>query len=592
MRFDCRVQSDKLLVMAREVEQIKERLSIEDVVGSYVKLEKAGVNLRARCPFHSEKTPSFFVSLARNSFYCFGCGAKGDIFSFVEQFEGLDFLGALTLLAERAGVALSRQDPKQDDERQKLLRILEEAAQWYVQELQTAPEAREYLRERGVSEATAEKFLVGFAPPKWRALSEHLRRKGFPDRLLSLSGLTKETERGIYDRFRGRIMFPINDSAGRIVAFSGRLFGERPPRAGTVEGEEAKYVNSPETPLFSKSRILYGFDMAKTAIRRNDFSIVVEGQMDLLLSHQAGFGNSVALSGTALTLEQITLLKRLSLNTVFAFDADRAGVLSSGRSASLALSLGMNVKVAALPKGADPADLILKDPELWKKVIRESEHIIDFYLGVLSAEEGDLRTFRLRVQQNVLPFVARIGNRIDQAHFISRIASRLNLAEEPIREELRKLPASADTSASAGAGVPAPLAVSPLSRHDLISRKLIGLLLWQEHLPMPAIDTRALREKLLECAESAVLNATAASDEVREELLFEAEAAYADTGSLAADVSELVRELSILHLRQALRAATEELRRAEGARDERAVQELLLRVKDIAAAVSAFSSRP
>ena len=574
--------------MANEVEQIKERLSIAEVVSQYAKLEKAGANFKAKCPFHNEKTPSFFVSPARNSYYCFGCGAKGDIFSFVQAFEGLDFLGALTLLAARAGVALAPRDPKAEGEREKLFTVMEEAARFYERALTESAPARSYLAERGLSPATAGHFRVGFALPAWRALSEHLRARGFAERLLLLSGLVKEAKGRSYDRFRGRIMFPVSDASGRTVAFSGRLFGERPERKGAAEGEEAKYINSPETPLFSKSRTLYGFDKAKQVIHKYDFSIVVEGQMDLLLSHQSGFQNTVALSGTALTDEQVLMLFRLSGNVVLAFDADRAGILSSGRSASLALARGMDVKVAALPKGKDPADLVREDPEAWRRAIRESEHIVDYYLDVLAGAGHDLRTLRLKAREQVLPFIARIGNRIDQAHFISRVASRLNLAEEPVWEEVRKLSAAPtrETGTAAPAAAP-PAALSPYSRADLIARKLKGILLLEERAAKPAVDTMALRARLTELLGDGL---DAGSADAEDELLFEAEAAYERTEGISADTGELLRYLSIERARAELATATEALRRAEAARDEAGAREILGRVKKISADITELSA--
>jgi len=336
--------------MATQVEQIKEKLGIVDVVGQYIKLEKAGSNLKAKCPFHNEKTPSFFVSPARNSYYCFGCNAKGDIFSFVEQFEGVDFTGALKILGEKAGVQIvyERQDIR--DEKSRLHSIMEDATLFFEENLNKQKKVLEYLKKRGLDDKTIKTWRVGYSPDSWSSLYEHLKGKFNTDEI-NKAGLIKKSEKGgdYYDRFRGRIMFPISDNSGRIIAFSGRIFKDNE--------NEAKYINSPETQLFSKSKILYGYDKAKFSIRKLNFSIVVEGQMDILLSHQALFTNTVALSGTALTEEQVGLLKRLSGNVVLAFDSDSAGVASSGKSAMLMLSLGMDVKVTHLKQGEDPSDV-------------------------------------------------------------------------------------------------------------------------------------------------------------------------------------------------------------------------------------------
>ncbi|HQO70878.1 MAG TPA: DNA primase [Candidatus Paceibacterota bacterium] len=293
--------------MNSSVQKIKERLSIVDVVSSYISLEKAGKNYKAKCPFHNEKTPSFFVSPDRGTYYCFGCNAKGDIFSFVEKFEGTDFLGALKILADRAGVDLEEYKNKNKDKTELYYEIMEEATIFFEDNLKAKLEARSYLLSRGLNDQSIEKFRIGFAPDSWSSLINHLKKKDFKTEDILAVGLIKkkdtpdqtQKEDHYYDRFRSRIMFPISDSAGRIIAFSGRIFGQsEDSKDGIVN---AKYLNSPETPLFNKSSVLFGLDKAKSSIRNLGYSIVVEGQMDLILSHQSGFTNTVAVSGTAFT---------------------------------------------------------------------------------------------------------------------------------------------------------------------------------------------------------------------------------------------------------------------------------------------------
>ncbi|MFA6274514.1 MAG: DNA primase, partial [Candidatus Paceibacterota bacterium] len=340
--------------MNSPVQKIKERLSIEEVVSSYIKLERAGANLKAKCPFHNEKTPSFFISPDRGSYYCFGCSAKGDIFTFVEEFEGLDFKGALKLLAEKAGVQLEdyKYNKEAESEKEKLYRAMEEATKFFENNLIENSEVLNYLKSRGLEDKTIKDFRIGFIKNDWRELYTFLQKKGFTEIELEKAGLIKKTEKGYYDRFRGRIMFPISDSSGRIIAFSGRLFQD--------DGKSAKYLNSPETPIFNKSSVLYGLDRAKESIRKNNFSILVEGQFDLILSHQAGFRNTIATSGTALSdstiskenvVSNLGLLRRLSGNIVLAFDADKAGFNAANRASKIALSFGMDVKVASMPDG-------------------------------------------------------------------------------------------------------------------------------------------------------------------------------------------------------------------------------------------------
>lgn len=450
-------------------EAVKERLGITDVVGSYIKLQKAGVNFKARCPFHQEKTPSFFVSPSRGGFYCFGCGAKGDIFSFVERFEGVDFLGALKILAERAGVAITYESRQSKDEREKLFALIEEATRFFEEELNKEKAPRQYLLSRGVSEDTVKIFRLGYAPAKWRTLSAHLEENGFPPALIEKAGLSKPGNRGEYDRFRGRIMFPIFDASGRPVAFSGRIFD------ASVEGEgvtPAKYVNSPETPLYQKSKILYGFHRAKEGIRKWTFAIVVEGQMDLIMSHQAGFSNTVALSGTALTAEQLVILSRLSDRILLSLDADAAGLSAAGKSASLALSEGFDVKVAHLESGKDPAEVIKNNSELWKKIIRGAKHVVEFYLDVLKERNDDWRRFRLEVTKTVLPYVKKIKSAVDRAHFTNLVAERLSVPVRAIEEELRALPAEEEVRAAMEVEGKRP---TILSRQDIILKHLLGL---------------------------------------------------------------------------------------------------------------------
>ncbi len=458
--------------MSTTTDTIKERLGIADVVGSYIKIENAGINFKARCPFHNEKTPSFFISPLRNTFYCFGCGAKGDIFEFVQRFEGLDFSGALKVLAERAGVALTFEKSDEKDEKKELFVILEEAANYYRSNLREHPEVLKYLTDRGLTAETIEKFGLGYAKASWRALSEYLVSRNMSPALIEKAGLIKMGPKGAYDRFRGRIMFPLFDSSGRVVAFSGRIFDE------SLEGEgstPAKYVNSPETPLYHKSSLLYGFDKAKEGIRKWTFAIIVEGQMDLLMSHQAGFTNTVALSGTALTKEQLTLLSRLTERLVLSLDADTAGLTASGKSASLALREGIDVKVAHIVGGKDPADIVKESPEHWKEIIRGAKHVVEFYLDVLGERESDKRKFRMAVTSSVLPYVAEIKSSVDREHFLQVVAERLGVPRGALLEEMKNLPKDIVSSVKAEEKKQVG-GTTFLTRKDMIASHLLGFL--------------------------------------------------------------------------------------------------------------------
>lgn len=415
------------------IEQIKEKLDIVDVIGSYVKVEKAGINYKARCPFHNEKTPSFFISPTRQSFYCFGCGEKGDIFSFVEKFEGLDFKGALESLAKRAGVEIkyAKKDAREDGEKDRLFEIMDQAADYFSQMLDGNQKIQEYLRRRGLNEDSFKKWHLGFAKEGWRNLHDYLEGKGFSREEMLATGLIKkvENESKYYDTFRDRIMFPLCDSAGRTVAFSGRTLKDDP--------KIPKYLNSPETKLFHKSETLYGLHLAKTNIRKADYAVLVEGQMDLVMSHQAGVQNTVASSGTALSPLHIQKIQKLSNRIIIAYDSDSAGEKAARRAAELALSLGMEAKIASLEPGEDPASTVKKNPELWKQSLRNSVHFIDFMINNSGIGQG--RKVTRDILENVLPLISFIKSDIEKAQFVNKVAAKLGVSTETVWKDVAKI---------------------------------------------------------------------------------------------------------------------------------------------------------
>lgn len=419
--------------MSLVVEQIKDRLDIVDLISSYIKIEKAGINWKARCPFHNEKSPSFFVSSTRQSFYCFGCGAKGDIFSFVEKIEGLDFKGALETLASRAGVELKNIPVEAGvaEEKDKLFEIMEETTKVYEKELAADKKALDYLKNRGLDPVSISKWRLGLALDEWRNLYTFLTNKGFQKEEMLMAGLIKKVpeEDKYYDTFRGRIMFPISDSVGRVIAFSGRTIKKE-------DEKTPKYLNSPETKLFYKSEVLYGFHIAKNFIRKLDYAVLVEGQMDLVMSHQAGVSNTVAASGTALTELHLNKIQKLSNRVIMAYDSDSAGEKAAMRSGILALSLGMEVKIAPLKEGEDPASVIKEDPEAWKKALRESVHIIDFALNRALQKSG--REATKAVLNEVLPLISLLKSEIEKSQYVKKIALRLRISEDAVWNDLKQ----------------------------------------------------------------------------------------------------------------------------------------------------------
>jgi DNA primase len=463
--------------MDSQVQEIKDKVSINEVVGQYVQLRRAGRNFVGRCPFHKERTPSFHVSPERGSYMCFGCGEKGDIFTFVQKIDGVDFVTALKQLAEKAGVTLvqrSHTDQAQVQEEkikeEKLLEICEEATKFFEAKLAEHAEIKDYLRARGVKDETVKEWRLGYAPASWEDLSKYLLAKGYTQNDIAEAGLAAKSERKqgeIYDRFRGRIMFPLFDASGKVIAFSGRFFEK--VSGSKEEGDPAKYVNSPETPLFRKSKVLYGFDRARAAIRKADCILLVEGQFDLILSHQSGLPFTVASSGTAITPEHLSLLGRLSKRLVLALDGDSAGIRAGLKTTAMALYAGFDVKIPAFDAGKDPADLARENPELLKAAVRTSRTAIEFFLEALRPGTRDDRAYKLLVEAQLLPLIKVMQSSIDQAHFVRIIASRIGVPEDAVRSALTKVRSnpSFDAVVSEDAEevpVVAELAMLPLER--------------------------------------------------------------------------------------------------------------------------------
>ena len=440
-----------------QVEEIKQKLNIVEIVGQYTTLRRAGRNFTARCPFHNERTPSFHVSPERGTYMCFGCGEKGDVFAFVQKIEGIDFKTALEELAKKAGVVLERrafnpaakEHEKEEKEKEEVLRDVCEAATLYFESvLESRNDIKKYLEGRHVLPETIKTWRLGYAPASWQSLSDHLAKLGFKKEDIADAGLAARSDKKpgeIYDRFRGRIMFPMSDAQGRVIAFSGRFFEDLPGATGASSSEKrsepAKYVNSPETILFKKSRVLYGFDKAKNAIRKGDCILLVEGQFDLVMSHQCGLPFAVALSGTALTPEHLTLLGRFSKRLVLALDGDAAGIRAGQKSARMALASGFDVKIPTFPEGKDPADIAKENPEGLKELVRSSKTAIEFFLDALRIHQKDERAYKKVVEAQVLPLIAALPSRIDQEHFTRLVAGRLLVSEEAVRSEVARVPA-------------------------------------------------------------------------------------------------------------------------------------------------------
>lgn len=591
------------------VDKIKERLSIVDVISSYLSLIQVGGNYKAKCPFHNEKTPSFFISPERNSYYCFGCGAKGDIFSFVQHFEGIDFLGALKLLAEKAGVPLENNFSKGSKENNDYLyQIMEEATNFFEATFIKESAPRSYLLSRGLSDETIKSFRIGFAPDSWQSVSTHLIKKGFNKKDLEKVGLIKIKETkpvangspdsqsefkdgSFYDRFRSRIIFPISDSSGRVIAFSGRIFGKD-------DDKEAKYLNSPETVLFNKSNTLFGIDKAKTSIRKRGYSIVVEGQMDLILSHQADFTNTVAVSGTALSdrtnekssysrdgesissekeakVNNLGLIRRLSPNVIFAFDGDGAGVRAVNRSSLIALSLDMQVKVANMPEGQDPADIILKNPNEWKDIIKNSVDIISFHLNRICQKTDDLRQRGKQVREIIFPFLLMIKSSIEKSTYISLIHKKTGISENAIIEDFESFEKTRNLE---NHSIDNPQKQQNIkSRRDRLEERLFGIIFWQEDEGKKKEDVKKIADSFEEKIGKEIFEKIKERHKSNSSVLaFEAEIWYGGKNEeVIRDIQEIILNLEEEILNEKLIQLQDEINKKERDKKEDEINLLL-----------------
>ena len=432
--------------MINNVDKVKEKVDIVDLISSYLKLQKAGVNYKANCPFHNEKTPSFTVSSERQMWYCFGCSRGGDHFSFVQEIEGVDFPEALRLLARRAGIELDQFDRSFQNTKTRLLAVSELASKFFQKQLwesNSGQKALDYLKSRGLKEETIQDYKLGFAPDSWQSLIDFLKNRSFRDQEIFDAGLSvrRENGSGYYDRFRSRIIFPIADLNGQIVGFTGRVFETRPE---LVEGREAgaKYINTPQTAIYDKSCLLYGLDKAKMPIRNQDRCLLMEGNMDVILSHQAGVGHAVASSGTALTDQHLKMIRRYTNNLDLCFDQDAAGQYATDRGIGLALQQSFNLGVVLIddPNCKDPADYVQKYGDKWQAKAQEGHSIFDFYIKSACRQfDSSTANGKKVIAQKVLPLLKRITSPVERAYWVGELALALQTKEETLNAEMEVL---------------------------------------------------------------------------------------------------------------------------------------------------------
>ncbi len=461
--------------MLNPSDEIKARLDIVEIIRQYMPLKASGNNFSGRCPFHNEKTPSFTVSPTKQVWHCFGCGRGGDLFSFIMEIEKLTFPEALRLLAPRAGVILKRETGPLASQRNRLLDLLDQAARYYhhlfLHETK-AEVARTYLRARGLTEETVKAWEIGYAPDSWDDVVLFLKSKKFSDEDILLAGLSAkkaETNR-FYNRFRGRVMFPLREVNGNIVGFTGRLLPQF-----EKDDFQGKYVNSPQTILYDKSKLVFGLDKAKQSIREQNLAILVEGQMDCITAHEAGFTNVIATSGTALTVDQVTMIKRYTSRLAFAYDMDAAGRQALERSSDQTLGAELETLVITLPEGKDPDECIRKNPEGWQEAITSAQPIMEYYVAE-TIKDLDMSTAsdRRMALKKLLPRLARIANLIERDFWLQKISQITETDERIVREELVKF---LKPSFGVKPTVLETTDLHSVSRPEILSEQLLSLLL-------------------------------------------------------------------------------------------------------------------
>lgn len=411
-----------------EIEEVKRKIDIVEFISGYLTLKKTGANYRAMCPFHSEKTPSMMISPEKQIFKCFGCNEGGDIFSFVMKMENLEFREALEMLAERAGVKLEkyRQNPKfqeEKDQKTRLFQINNWSARFFQKILLDHPAGKpalDYLTNRGLTIETIKSFSIGYAPSS-QVLKEFLQKKGYT--------LHEIQSAGGPDRFYKRIIFPIRDVMGNTIGFTGRVMDAE---------AQPKYLNTPETIIFHKGRILYNLDKARGEIKLAKTTVVVEGQMDVISSYQAGVKNVVATSGTALTDEHLKILYRYTPNIIFSFDSDNAGLATAKKAYEMAIIEGMNARMVNLGEFKDPGEIVAKDAKLWVKAVENAQPVIDWYFGLAFKQPFDSAQGKKEIAKELIPIIRKIPDEIERAHYVGVLAHKLNIAEQVVFDILDK----------------------------------------------------------------------------------------------------------------------------------------------------------
>ena len=564
-----------------EVEAIKDAVSITEVVGRYVELKKAGINYSGRCPFHNEKTPSFFVSPDRGTFKCFGCGEGGDVFSFVEKIEGLGFREVLEKFSLETGIALqqssSRRDGQSASKKDHYYAILEHARIYWQKQLAQNPGAIDYLKNRGISKQQVIDFAIGYAPEGWEHLKQYLVEKGVSEQDIEEVGLIKTGDKGgRYDRFRDRIIFPLRNMGGKTVAFSGRYIGN--------DEVGAKYLNSPETPVFNKSKELYGIDTAKQAIRKNNFVIVVEGQFDLVMG-QSVYPNTVATSGTALSRQHMELLHRFADRVVFVFDSDPAGVNAAFKASLIALELDFEVRIARLPQGKDPADVIAQDVESYRAVIKDAKDVFDFWIHEINGGGISERERTKLIQERLIPLLVGHTNPLEQDRYINHVSQGIGVHPDALRTRISQLAQEHKQHSPVREHAVTPTIEEPKQTNQNPLDRLALLYCWQQSLGQEhqLVDVEDLIGRQIKDTEQEAWNELLARIKAQENEIafFEFEKMYENSIMLENDIGELIDRVSTYRLKQRQQELTKQHTIALQQGNDQQAKELLQELDNI-----------
>lgn len=576
-----------------EIEDIKNKLDIVDVISQYMPLKKAGRNHKGLCPFHSEKTPSFMVSSEKQIFHCFGCGKGGDIFGFLMEKEGLSFAEALNQLAEKAGIELKTRS-RDWGEKSKLFTINELTTKFFEKSLTDSKEGRNainYLINREVSRDIIKIFRLGYAPKGWEYLYKFLQRKEYSKSDIDKAGLIVQRRKGWGDKFRNRIMFPIANVSGKITGFTGRVLDPE---------DLPKYLNSPETPVFNKSKILYGLSVTKEEISKTKIVILVEGQMDVLASYQSGVKNVVASSGTALTSDQINLIRRYAETLILALDADSAGSQATKRAIELASASDLEIKVAILGKYKDPDEAIKEGVDKWKEIIDKAVPVIDFYIKYAVDKHGkETIVSKKKIVSEVLPVISLLDSPVEKDQYIKKLALVVDVNAQRLYEALNKVK-KGSTSVKRERKTTEDAKPTEAKDPNWLEKRVLSILLYKPNYITPDIigefDKVIWSNKLLEriysnfkdcyTAKDFSFNIVAEKLDYNDkisllELMAVIEESYADISEvdIEKELKFYVNLLNRRNVKLAMAKVSQEIALAEKTNDFQKIQELLKKFK-------------